>query len=597
MAVGRGASGSPWRPEGRPGTVSPEAPSTLLAIGSLRWSLVRIAYSASLVLLAAPVAVAALAAWPSGGAAGQVAAFSTAALLVSALVVAGVTVWRTTLDVPARSLVTLLASGVLLLEATVLPLVVEPWMHGDLLFGSGAGPISALTWLVIGGATVTTSAALLRFSLFFPEPLRDEDVVVLLSQGVQDESRVLRGIWKYSNWAAERWPWTLKAANVLRRLGRSRYLALFTAAAALPALYGFSGFLATGAVAVVLLSAGQSNLVNGYSLADRDGRLKTLWVLIGLVPVGVVLGTLASFLLGYVTAAIGAGDWTALLGRLAALDHGARWMRSLFLLGPFGLLVLCLALAIFRSGALDATLVIRRTAVYGLLGGLLLFLFAGLEEVISDALLARLGLPQGLGTWLAAGTAALAFRPVKGLLERSVGASIAGRFAWARPFGDEGAEGYVLSMDMDPGPSGGAAALRLFRRAVHKVANRLGGSVRQDVPRVAMVRFDAFEPALSAATGVLDTVSVASDLLEAPAGELRFGIAPASQDVEEAGALAKRLSGAAGAGEILVAGAPSTWTGPPQLEEAPSSRQPGEGWAHGPVHRVVTRSTSDSAAA
>ena len=83
-----------------------------------------------------------------------------------------------------------------------------------------------------------------------------------------------------------------------------------------------------------------------------------------------------------------------------------------FILAPL-IIVISVAIAVFYDGAIDPELVIKKTAVYGALGALLAFLFAGIEGVASSAVTERLGLPASTGAWLASGTVALAFGPLR----------------------------------------------------------------------------------------------------------------------------------------------------------------------------------------
>jgi hypothetical protein len=80
-----------------------------------------------------------------------------------------------------------------------------------------------------------------------------------------------------------------------------------------------------------------------------------------------------------------------------------------------------LAIAIFYDGAIDPALVIRRTALYGAFGVVLTFLFAGVENLASSAIGARLGVPEGWAGWIGAGTVALVFGFARDGLSRLLG--------------------------------------------------------------------------------------------------------------------------------------------------------------------------------
>lgn len=71
-------------------------------------------------------------------------------------------------------------------------------------------------------------------------------------------------------------------------------------------------------------------------------------------------------------------------------------------------MVLALTYAVFVQGAVGPGLVIRRSLILGVGGTAALFLFAGLETVLSDVVLEAMGLPTRLGTFVAAGFLAIA---------------------------------------------------------------------------------------------------------------------------------------------------------------------------------------------
>lgn len=82
------------------------------------------------------------------------------------------------------------------------------------------------------------------------------------------------------------------------------------------------------------------------------------------------------------------------------------------------------AVAVLYRGAIDPGLAIRKTALYGALGTLLLFVFAGVENVVADLVAERLGFGRSIGSWIAGGTVALAFGPLRDRL-RALGARLA----------------------------------------------------------------------------------------------------------------------------------------------------------------------------
>ena len=79
----------------------------------------------------------------------------------------------------------------------------------------------------------------------------------------------------------------------------------------------------------------------------------------------------------------------------------------------FCALVYGLAYAVFVQGAVGPALVVRRGLLGGAIGAAAMFVFAGLESVIGDFVLARFGLPGSIGTFLSAGALALAVQWVR----------------------------------------------------------------------------------------------------------------------------------------------------------------------------------------
>lgn len=129
-----------------------------------------------------------------------------------------------------------------------------------------------------------------------------------------------------------------------------------------------------------------------YRAADGEGRRRVLWLAQGLVAFTLVATLqVALVILTRVTLLrIPLPGWEYWL-RLAALFAGLAF----------------LAVAVFYRGALDPALVLRRTAVYGILGVGLVFLFTGIENLTSSWLAARLGLGESAGAWLAGGVVAV----------------------------------------------------------------------------------------------------------------------------------------------------------------------------------------------
>jgi hypothetical protein len=96
------------------------------------------------------------------------------------------------------------------------------------------------------------------------------------------------------------------------------------------------------------------------------------------------------------------------------------WAHALLLPASLLALVTLLGFAILYHGAIDPALLVRGTIVYSLIAIMLTAVFVTLEGLLSQFLGDRIGLPRGAGAWLGAFAAALAFGPVRTLVERRV---------------------------------------------------------------------------------------------------------------------------------------------------------------------------------
>lgn len=83
-------------------------------------------------------------------------------------------------------------------------------------------------------------------------------------------------------------------------------------------------------------------------------------------------------------------------------------------------IVASIGIGIFFSGAFDPILVIRRTTLVGIGTVAFTFAFAGLESLAEGWLVNAVGLPEGSGTWIAAGVLALLFEPARALFIKTL---------------------------------------------------------------------------------------------------------------------------------------------------------------------------------
>lgn len=163
----------------------------------------------------------------------------------------------------------------------------------------------------------------------------------------------------------------------------------------------------------VFANAMWATFIGGYLLlrvqlfaGDEDARWRLAWIFGGmltacwvLVLCGVVAFALAP-LLGEV------GYWAYLLG--------------IFVVGPvLGVLSVIggVTVAVFYMGAVDGSLVLRRTTVYGVLGVLITTLFVALEGALSTYIVGRVGLPESVSTIAAGSGIAMAFGSLRNRAE------------------------------------------------------------------------------------------------------------------------------------------------------------------------------------
>jgi hypothetical protein len=186
--------------------------------------------------------------------------------------------------------------------------------------------------------------------------------------------------------ASRAWPFGLAvaAAAVLKTLGTGPVLDVILHTLVLLSVF-------------VLLGVAWALLRVSYATGDETDRRKVLWIAEGFtllifVPALTSWGMLAM-------GAFGSGDYLVLWLQLFHLGSAV---------GSF-LLVICLAIAVFGAGALDPAKTLRGTVAYGALGMVLTLVFAGMEEVASDYLVAWVGLPGDTAVWLSTGVTAVVF--------------------------------------------------------------------------------------------------------------------------------------------------------------------------------------------
>jgi hypothetical protein len=238
--------------------------------------------------------------------------------------------------------------------------------------------------LTAPAALIFMTASLVRFSAVFPQPL---DATAVRSRGSLGALRRAalspRPVWT----TAAALMGVIVIASALGGDSAPRYVRPFT----LPVI-----------VAALLISVGNVRL--GYRAADLAGRRRMFWVMEGFLLMGGVIAL-------------------ATVVRIARLLVGAPspqsglWFAAPALLAFF-LLLVCLIIAMFFSGALDPTLALQRTAVYGVVGIALVFLFTAVESAVHEHVKAWLGLSDSNSGILVGGVVALSVEPLKHRISR-----------------------------------------------------------------------------------------------------------------------------------------------------------------------------------
>lgn len=255
------------------------------------------------------------------------------------------------------------------------------------------------------GATVAATA-FLQFSLTFPKPIR---LRARMSPGKNPDV----GYLVRATLPAKGWLWPIAAA-VFGGLLLGLLIRAYTPFHWAPLTWsrGLS-FLVT----LVFFLSALANLRHTLRTAKGEDRRRALSIAGGVLVFlfGAVLFLVVSFaFLQYAdNFAIIPTHWGP-LRRFLAVSNNRSVVASLAWLGTSAAFLY----AIFGAGALDPSLAIRRSTVYGTLGALFLVLFAALESVLEDFAQARLGLSGRLGSMVAAGTIALVLVPFHKRLKR-----------------------------------------------------------------------------------------------------------------------------------------------------------------------------------
>ncbi|MFG1691131.1 hypothetical protein ACGF5M_03055 [Gemmatimonadota bacterium] len=248
--------------------------------------------------------------------------------------------------------------------------------------------------MVGAGAFAGSFLGLLRFAIGFPTPLSEEQLDAYF-----DQTPVSRWMSQQEHEKNRR------NAPVVMRVVQAPLLAALSVAlfavAKLTHAMAFYTVVTFGTFGVVI--GAYMYFKVGLKVRPVEERRRILWIYGGM---------LASII---TMSAIGILPF-ALVPIVGEMGYALYWM---FLAGyaPFlGLVVflLALAVAVFYQGAIDPRLTIKRTTVYGALGVLFLFLFAGIGNFVEDAVQQFSGMSGGIGSIVTGGLIAVVVLPLKG---------------------------------------------------------------------------------------------------------------------------------------------------------------------------------------
>ncbi len=313
-----------------------------------------------------------------------------------------------------------------------------------------------------------------------------------------------------------------------------------------------AAYLAVGLPGILLLILAVSStqfLRAGYTVANAADRQRMLWL---------VEGCLAVIWFGFLFMPVSLG-----------FDIAGREPPDMLYAIMFPALLLtiltCLAIAVFGKGALDSSLVIRRTALYGLLGGVLFVIFAVVENVAADLVALRFGISQHIGSWVAAGVLALLARPAHNWLQRRTNHALDRVLPPDLLASEPRADAAILFADIvgftlisAENEDDGITLGSVFRRNAQRVANSHRGRLVKTFGDGVLFEFATSAAAFDAAVDLRESFLQASGLLGLPQTEIRAGVhfgavarAPDGDIFGDAVNLAARLQSSASPGELI----------------------------------------------
>jgi class 3 adenylate cyclase len=383
-------------------------------------------------------------------------------------------------------------------------------------------------------------AAFLRFSTLFPRPLEEEDyfraelplgddILAFLDRGATEwvytlTRRVFRGAGEIMThpfparnpvtvlWALglkPKWVWGIALVG-----GTLPSLALIWDREAIIPLLSEVTVLPLAFVGAFM------NFFLGFETAGREDRRRLLWVYYGFLVafLAMILGTF-----GLIFPESG----RELMVAATSGPLGDRAASSLFLAVPAPWILLSLLIATFYSGEFDPSLAIRKTSVYGTLGLLFLFLFAGFGNAAEGFLESSVGLPPFAGSVVTGGTLAVILIPVKRRMDVWVNRILPVTILTEAPtrtvtilFSDIVGFGRLARDDRD----GSLTLISLFEKVASRLAREHRGRVVKTVADEALLVFDEPSGALKAASNFPREMDEEAGELGLPPLQFRIGI-------------------------------------------------------------------------
>lgn len=229
-------------------------------------------------------------------------------------------------------------------------------------------------------------------------------------------------------------------------------------------------------------------------------------------------------------------------------------------------LIIALAMSVFYRGAVDPALMVRRTALYSVLGVLLTALFVAMEGALSSQVVMRVGLPSETGAVVAGTAVALAFGPARNKVETRIlewmerlrpaqALSASEREPMAIAFCDLAGFTSLTVRDEDAA----LTAATCFHRAAREVAKANGGRVVKTLGDAVLMSFKSAADAITAVKALHAAATAAFSAENLPAlpvhSGIHTGLVAIAADGDVFGAtvnLAARLQAEAGSDEILI---------------------------------------------